>query len=105
MASEKISFNLDKLGTVHKKGGKIYVELNPNLKPFEGNKGNYIDLVRWENESPDQYGNTSGIQLDFPMDYQGSKVYVGNGKPLKKSGAPAPQQPNLSTPEEGDLPF
>ena len=106
MANERLSVNLDKLGTVHRKDGKIYIELDPTLDVFEGKKGNYLGLVRWENETPDQFGHTSSYQISREQGSELPKAYVANGKPFGK-GAPAQaaQQAAPSSSSPFDSPF
>ena len=101
MASEKIKVNLDKLGTIHKKDGKLYIELGADIEVFEGKKGNYIDVVRWENE-PNQFGQTSSLVVSQPKGSTAEKRYIGNGEPLRKANNDAPAS---SVAPSGGSPF
>lgn len=102
--AEKLKLNLDKLGTVHRKGGKVYLEVAEDVNVFEGKKGNYVDIIRWENKEPDQFGQVSSYQVSQPKESTAPKRYVGNGSPLgQKAAAAAPAQ--SFDPQEGDLPF
>lgn len=48
----------------------------------KGNNGNtYANIIIWENETPNQYGNTHSIQLQQPKDSNMDKVYIGRAKP------------------------
>ena len=105
MANERFSMNLDKLGTVHKKEGKIYLELNPEVEVFEGKKGNYVSFVRWENSTPDQFGHTSSMQLSKPQGSEAPSVYVANGKPFGKGAPAAAQEAAPSSSSPFDSPF
>jgi hypothetical protein len=60
----------------------------------------YANIVIWENDAPDQYGNTHSIQLQSAKDAQEDKVYIGRAKPPQV--AQAAPQPDSTT---GDLPF
>jgi len=70
----------------------------------KGNNGHtYVNVVIWENDTADQYGNVMSIQLQSKQDAQDAKVYIGRAKlPQPK---PEPQVPEATTKEEGDLPF
>lgn len=62
----------------------------------------YANIVIWENDAPDQYGNTISIQLQAAKDSQEAKVYVGRAKPPQpKPDAAAPGATN----DADDLPF
>ena len=89
MANEKYNINLDKLGTVHRKEGKVYLEIAQDVEVFEGQKGNYVGLVRFENDVLDQFGHSSSLVVSRPKDSQAPKRYIGNGKPMTQNNAPA----------------
>jgi len=57
---------------------------------FEGKKGTYLDLIIWQNDTPDQYGNEFSIQQRTK---QGDpKIFLGEGKYYqKKETDPGPQ--------------
>lgn len=106
MASERIKLNLNALGEVKRADGKIYLVLAEDISVFEGKKGNYVDAVRWENAQPDQYGNTSSLQISQPKDSNAPKRYFGNGSPLKRAEGTAQAAPAASTSSgDPDLPF
>lgn len=46
----------------------------------------YVNLLLWENEITDKFGNTHSVQLNSKkeMREQEDKVYVGNFKPVEK---------------------
>jgi len=74
---------------------------HPSIK--KGNNGHtYSNVTIWQNDEPDQWGNTISIQLQQPMDSDLAKVYVGRAKPPqpKADTAPTPQGD-----EANDLPF
>ena len=63
---------------------------------FKGTKGTYCDLVLWENDEPDQYGNTHSVKQYMGKDRRGEKTpYVGNAQPL---GQRSPNQNNAAPP-------
>lgn len=68
---------------------------------FKGKNGTYCSLIIWPNrDGEDQYGNTSTVKQDLGKDRRDEKTQIiGNGKPLRKrsASAPQPQQRQLST--------
>lgn len=81
---------------------------------FKGAKGTYCDLVLWENEEPDEYGNTHSVKQDMGKDRRGEKTpYVGNAKNFgggtKGDSKPAGQKQvtNETQPDDDtdDIPF
>jgi hypothetical protein len=57
---------------------------------YVGKKGTYLDLIIWQNEAPDQYGNDFSIQQRTGKD--DPKIYIGEGKYyVKKEADPGPQ--------------
>jgi hypothetical protein len=88
---------------------------------FNGAKGTYVDITLWENDQPDEYGNTHSAKQDMGKDRRGEKTpYVGNAKPFGASTAgrdvPASEatkkhqqaKQNAYAPEEeddGSIPF
>jgi hypothetical protein len=45
---------------------------------FKGTKGTYLDLIIWQNDTPDQFGNDFSIQQRTK---QGDpKIFLGEGK-------------------------
>ncbi len=72
------------------------------------NEKNYVAITIWENDTPDQYGNTVSIQLNSTKDKRESegKIYIGNAKPLQQSAAHQQQATTTPLPEgSDDLPF
>lgn len=54
---------------------------------FKGQKGTYADLVLYDNEGLDEYGNSHSIKQNPPKEARdrGEKgVYVGNGKWMQR---------------------
>jgi hypothetical protein len=82
---------------------------------YEGEKGTYLNLSIWINDTPDQYGNDISIQQ---YTKQGeAKIYLGEGKfyvkpeatplvsePEKSSSVPVKTLPPENN-ELDDLPF
>ena len=62
---------------------------------FKGAKGTFCDLVLWENDQPDEYGNTHSVKQDMGKERRGEKTpYVGNAKPFGDAkAAPASRPP------------
>jgi hypothetical protein len=63
---------------------------------FKGQKGTYIDLALYENDQPDDYGNTHSIKQNPPKGVDGKGHYVGNGKEMgqrQQRGGQARQGP------------
>jgi len=63
---------------------------------FQGQKGNYIDLVCYENDQIDQYGNSHVVKQNPPRELrdQGEKpIIVGNGKWMPGKGGQQQQRP------------
>jgi len=54
---------------------------------FKGAKGTYVDITLWENDEPDEWGNTHSAKQDMGKDRRGEKTpYVGNAKPFGEKG-------------------
>ncbi len=61
---------------------------------YKGAKGTYLDLVVYENEQPDNYGNDYSVKQDCTKEDRNNGVkmpYIGNGKRIGAK-APPPQQ-------------
>lgn len=67
------------------------------------NTKRYANIVIWENDTPDQYGNTHSIQLQSAKDSQDPKIYIGRAKPPQQQGAPVTVVNRPDT--NSDLPF
>jgi hypothetical protein len=76
---------------------------------FKGKSGTYVDLVLWENDEPDQYGNTHSVKQDMGKERRGEKTpYVGNAKPFGnavKVMAPENKPPAVEDDDDGLIPF
>ena len=76
---------------------------------FKGNSGTYVDLVLWENDKPDQYGNTHSVKQDMGKERRGEKTpYVGNAKPFGnavKVMPPENKPPVVEDDDDGLIPF
>ena len=57
---------------------KIDVMKIDKKRLFKGEKGTYLDLTIWINDTPDSYGNILSIQQRTGKDEP--KIYLGNGK-------------------------
>jgi hypothetical protein len=70
---------------------------------YKGAKGTYLDLVIYENEQPDTYGNDYSVKQDCTKEDRDNGVkmpYIGNGKRIGQKAAPqqAPQQTTRNIP-------
>jgi hypothetical protein len=75
---------------------------------FKGKSGTYVDLVLWENDEPDQYGNTHSVKQDMGKERRGEKTpYVGNAKPFGNAvKVMAPEnKPPVVEDDDSDIPF
>jgi hypothetical protein len=90
---------------------KLVDELKKKHSSFtKGKNGSfYANILIWQNEEPDQYGNHLSLQLNSTKEKKDSeeKVYIGNGKKIEKQ-EPTPVSDNdvKNFPDLGDdLPF
>ena len=90
---------------------KAKIDVSKILKEhlFKGAKGTYLDIVIWENEQPDKYGNTHAIQQDLSKAVRDSGVkppYIGNGKRLAtQAQAAAAVSAAQAATDMDDVPF
>jgi hypothetical protein len=76
---------------------KIDVSKIDKARLFKGAKGTYLDLVVYENDQPDDYGNTFSVKQDCSKEDREAGVkmpYIGSGKTF---GQPKPQAPPQRT--------
>jgi hypothetical protein len=62
---------------------KIDVTKIDKSRLYKGAKGTYLDLVVYENEQPDNYGNDYSVKQDCTKEDRDAGVkmsYIGNGK-------------------------
>ena len=57
---------------------KIDVKKIDKAKLYKGERGTYLNLTIWINDTPDQYGNDISIQQRTGKD--DPKIYLGEGK-------------------------
>jgi hypothetical protein len=65
---------------------------------YKGAKGTYLDLVIYENESPDTYGNDYSVKQDCTKEDRDAGVkmpYIGNGKRIGAKASPPQQTRNI----------
>jgi len=74
---------------------------------FKGKSGTYCDLVLWENDQPDQYGNTHSVKQDMGKERRGEKTpYVGNAKPFGNPvNVMSPENKPPVVEDDDDIPF
>lgn len=99
---------------------KIDVTKIDKTRLFKGTKGTYLDLVVYENDTPDEYGNDFSVKQDCSKEDREAGVkmpYIGNGKNIgqKKQAAPpqrttnkiprAQPQAQDDTDDTSDIPF
>ena len=95
---------------------KIDVTKIDKTRLFKGAKGTYLDLVVYENDTPDEYGNDFSVKQDCTKEDREAGVkmpYIGNGKNMgQKKQAPPPMRrvvkelpPQQEEPEGDDIPF
>jgi hypothetical protein len=72
---------------------------------FKGKKGTYCELTIWENQQPDQYGNTHSVKQSLPKERRDAgekEKFVGDGKAFgnrpQQRQAP-PQRPKQADPD------
>lgn len=84
-------------------------KLHSAFSKSQANGKVYCNLIVWENDEPDKFGNTLSFQLNSSKENKEKegKIYVGNGKPMEKK-EPVPVTANdianLPDPTD-DLPF
>jgi hypothetical protein len=79
---------------------KLDVTKIDKTRLYKGAKGTYLDLVIYENESPDTYGNDYSVKQDCTKEDRDNGVkmpYIGNGKRIGAK-APPPQQTTRNIP-------
>lgn len=75
----------------------------PKEKLFISQKGvKYLNIVVFENDEPDQYGNTHSVAISQTKEERAAKakkIYIGNGKEFsdRPRQAPRQQQQNNNT--------
>jgi len=91
-----------------KKPIKVWINVDKiNKEGIVKKKANYLPIVIWENDEPDQYGNTHAIQQDLPKELRdkGQKgEYLGNGKRWEE-GETTTESTTTEKPQDDDLPF
>ena len=53
------------------------MKINKDLL-IKGNKGTYLNLTIWVNDTPDQFGND--VSVEQRVEKGNPKIYLGNGK-------------------------
>lgn len=79
---------------------KIDIKKIKSEKLFKGEKGTYLDLTIWINDTPDQFGND--VSIEQRTDKGAPKIYLGNGKVYKAQQQAPP--PNVPAQESNDMP-
>lgn len=98
---------------------KIDVTKIDKSRLFVGAKGTYLDLVVYENDQPDEYGNNFSVKQDCTKEDRDAGVkmpHIGNGKNIGQKKQPTRttrniprEQPQVDNANEGmegdDIPF
>ena len=78
--------------------GKINLSKIDKSKLFTGEKGIWMDVTIWLNDTPDKYGNDMSIEQS--VDKGDDKIFIGSGKYyVPKESKPATDD------DVSDLPF
>jgi hypothetical protein len=78
--------------------GKINLSKIDKTKLFKGEKGIYLDLTIWLNDTPDKFGNDMSIEQSVKQGED--KNYIGSGK------YHTPKEPEpVNDDDVKDLPF
>jgi len=78
--------------------GKINLSKIDKSKLFTGEKGIWMDVTIWLNDTPDKYGNDMSIEQS--VDKGDDKIYIGSGKYY------VPKEPQPATDDDvKNLPF
>lgn len=75
------------------------------FKKADSNQHIYVNILVWENDQPDKYGNNFSVQLNASKDAPETekKHYIGNLKYQEGGGGSAPATADI--PADEDLPF
>jgi hypothetical protein len=79
---------------------KIDVTKIDKSRLFVGAKGTYLDLVVYENDRPDEYGNEYSVKQDCTKEDRDAGVkmpYIGNGKNIGQKRQQTQAQPARTT--------
>tara|TARA_R110000868_G_scaffold380304_1_gene646299 strand:+ start:280 stop:597 length:318 start_codon:yes stop_codon:yes gene_type:complete len=79
---------------------KIDVTKIDKSRLFVGAKGTYLDLVVYENDRPDEYGNDYAVKQDCTREDRDAGVkmpYIGNGKNIGQKRQQTQTQPARTT--------
>lgn len=74
---------------------------------FKGQKGTYLDVVVYQNDTDDQYGNSHVVKQSPSKELRdrGTKpIIIGNGKWMSSGPRPAQGQPSRQTAPAGRRP-
>jgi hypothetical protein len=80
---------------------KIDVTKIDKARLFKGSKGTYLDLVVYENDAPDEYGNDYSVKQDCTKEDREAGVkmpYIGNGKNIGQKKQPPPARTTRNIP-------
>lgn len=85
--------------------GKINLSKIDKSKLFKSEKGNFwMDITIWQNDIPDDFGNTIAIQQSTGKDEK--KIYIGNCKPWQPPKIETvPDEIESKNEQEDQLPF
>lgn len=93
---------------------KINVQKISKERLFKGKSGTYLDAVMFENDKPDQYGNTHTIYEGLTKEERadgkkaailGNGKMVGKGPPKRAGNDPRGQDDGVNQEDSREIPF
>ncbi len=61
-------------------------KMHSSFQKAQSNQKVYVNILIWENDEVDKYGNTHAIQLNSTKEKKDAegKIYIGNVKPVER---------------------
>jgi len=61
-------------------------KMHSSFQKAQSNQKVYVNILIWENDEVDKYGNTHAIQLNSTKEKKDAegKIYIGNAKPVDR---------------------
>lgn len=79
----------------------------PKDKIYIGQKGKYLDIIIFQYDEQDKYGNDFSIQISRSQEEResgGKAIYIGNGK-IQEHKPFSPVPPKINDSFDGELEF